>query len=76
MLCGLAAAERPDVVHVAVLPLSETGEHPEIAVPPSLKVTLPTPLGLLEVPVTVAVNVTGLPYMLGFELLVTVVVVF
>src|SRR5829696_6690975 len=67
MMCGLAAADSAEVVHVAVFPLSETFEHPEIASVPSLNVTLPTPFGFPSAAVTVAVNVTGCPYVLGFE---------
>src|SRR5439155_20937412 len=66
-----------EIEQAAVLPLSVMPEHVPIAVPPSLNVTVPTPLGLPPVAVTVAVNVTESPYVLGFAPLVreTVVVV-
>jgi hypothetical protein len=68
-------AARLDVVHAAVrelpLPLSATAEQPEIAVPPSLKSTLP--VGAL--PVTVAVNVTLAPAAAGLAELARPVVV-
>jgi hypothetical protein len=48
-----------DVVHVAVLPLRETAE--QIVVRPSLKVTVPAPLGFPTPEVTVAVYVRELP---------------
>jgi len=60
-----------DVVQLAWLPLSATAE--QILVAPSLKVTVPTELGLVGEAVTVAVNVTEPPYVLGFTLLVTAV---
>ena len=50
-----------DVVQSALLPVSGTAEHPEIVFPASLKSTVPTPLGFVEVPVTVAVNFTEPP---------------
>jgi hypothetical protein len=54
------------VEHVAVralpLPESATAEHPEIELPPSVKLTVP--VGLL--PVTVAVKVTPAPTIEGF----------
>ena len=73
MLCGLATAERVDVEHVAVLPLSATAA--QIVVAPSLNVTVPTPLGLPPVAVTVAVNVKESPYVLGLAPAVRVTVV-
>jgi hypothetical protein len=63
MLCGLPATERVDVVHVAVLPVSATALHRVVA--PSLKVTVPIPLGLPAADVTVAVNVRDVPKVLG-----------
>src|SRR5215210_1478571 len=67
-------AESLEAGHVAVFPESGTAEHPLIVLDPSLKATLPTPLGLPPVAVTVAVKST-LPYVLGLALLVTVVLV-
>ena len=50
------------VVQSALLPVSETASHPEIVVRcRPLKATVPTPLGFVEVPVTVAVNFTESP---------------
>jgi hypothetical protein len=63
MLCGLAAAESADVVHVAVLRVSGTAVQSGDT--PSLKVTVPTPFGFPPAAVTVAVNVTEAPYALG-----------
>ena len=68
--CGLPLAESAEVVQVAVLPV--TLALLQSAVTPSVKVTVPAPLGLGEI---VAVNVTESPYVLGFLLLVTVVAV-
>ena len=48
-----------------MLPLSATAL--QIVVAPSLNVTVPTLLGLPAVAVTVAVNVTESPYVLGFD---------
>src|SRR5437764_710286 len=63
MLCGLPATERLDVVQVAVLPLRATALHRVVA--PSLKVTVPIPLGLPAADVTVAVKVREAPNALG-----------
>jgi hypothetical protein len=66
---------RPLVEHAAVrtlpLPTSETLAQPAIEIPASLKLTVP--VGAL--PVIVAVNVTVVPYVDGFDELATVVVV-
>jgi hypothetical protein len=48
---------------VAVLPESATALQRTVA--PSLKVTVPTPLGFPELPVTVAVYVSASPKVLG-----------
>ena len=73
MLCGLAATVSADDVQVAT-PLPFTATLLQMAVAPSLKVTVPVgtpaPCG-----VTVAVNVTGCPEMLGFRLDARAVVV-
>jgi hypothetical protein len=61
MLC--AAAESVEVEHVAVLPESATAEQRTLA--PSKNVTLPTLLGFPGIDVTVAVNVSESPYVLG-----------
>ena len=65
ILCGLPATESVDTLHVAVLvPVRETAQS---AVVPSLNVTVPV-MGLaLDRDVTVAVNVMEVPYVLGFE---------
>ncbi len=72
MLC--VAAVRLPVVHCAVLllplPVSATALQPVIELAPSLKLTLP--VGLL--PVTVAVNMTLVPAVDGFNELTTVAV--
>ena len=68
-----AAADRPDVVHVAVLPLSATAEQSAVA--PFRNVTDPTPSGLPPSAVTVAVKVTEPPYVEGLELLWSKVIV-
>jgi len=64
---------RPFAVHAAVrvlpLPVSATALQPEMAVPPSVKLTVPE--GLL--PVTVAVKVTLAPTIDGLSELATVV---
>ena len=65
---------RPALLHVAVLLFaapagSATAPQPEIALPPSVKATLPVG----AVPVTVAVKVTLLPTIDGFAELARVV---
>src|SRR6266566_3437284 len=56
---------------VAGLPLSVPAGQPAMALPPSVKLTLPVGF----VPLTVAVNVTLLPTVAGLPELVSVVVV-
>src|SRR5215211_8929048 len=74
MLCGLATADRADVVHVAWLePFSATALQTTVA--PSLKVTVPLAPGSPAAALTVAVKVTLCPYVLGLLLLTTLVVV-
>src|ERR1051325_4868704 len=64
MLCGLPPTERVEVVHVAVFPVRATALHRVVT--PSLKVTVPIPLGLPAADVTVAVKVSESPKALGF----------
>ena len=72
MLC--VPTPRALLVHGAVralpLPVKATPLQPPIALPPSVKVTLPVG----AVPVTVAVKVTGAPTVDGFNELASVVV--
>jgi len=70
IVCGLPVALSDDTAQVAAFPL--TVAPAQSVVVPSLKSTVPALLGLGEI---VAVNVTELPYVLGFAELVTVVVV-
>ena len=56
-------AARVEIVQPAVLPVSATSL--QMTVVPDLKSTVPTPLGLLGEDVTVAVNVTESPNVLG-----------
>src|SRR5919204_13564 len=58
MLCGLPAASKAEVVQIAWLPVSVIATQPVMLMPASKKVSVPTPLGLLPLPVTVAVKVT------------------
>jgi hypothetical protein len=71
MLCEPAL--RALVEHVAWLLVSETDE--QSGVTPSKKVTEPFELGFPAAEVTVAVNVTELPYTLGLPDVATVVAV-
>jgi hypothetical protein len=57
--------ESEDVLHVAAPEESPTAEHPEMALAPSRKPT--EPVGVPELPVTVAVKVTDCPSVEGFE---------
>jgi hypothetical protein len=76
IVCGLPTALRAEVVHVVWLDEFKARlAHPEIAVPSLLNVTVPFAPGLPADAVTVAVKVTLVPYVLGFRLLTTEVVV-
>src|SRR5262245_2962595 len=65
MLCGLPATVSVETMHEAVCPVSGTAAH--IVVAPSLKSTVPSLFGLPAPDVTVAVNVSELPYVLGLD---------
>src|SRR2546423_4148535 len=71
-------ASRLFLAQVAVFPVGASGTLLQSAVAPSTNVTLPSPSGstpLVTVLVTVAVNVTAFPYVLGDKSVDTTVVV-
>src|SRR2546422_10372103 len=66
-------AVRVEVEHVAVFPVRAALLHSTVA--PSVNATVPTPLGFPAKEVTVAVNVSASPYVLGLVPVVSATVV-